>query len=454
MQNILLLIVFLEGFASVSLEVLYIRHLITFVGSNVLITSWIIGVFLFALSLGYYYGGKIKNQFMEKLSINLLISGVWIGMFSSNFVTSLFFFYEAPLEFKLLVYLCVSLIYPTYLMGQTVPIITNMIKAESVGEISGKTLFYSTLGSVLSSLTIPWIFMQYFGVQKTMVFLVSLLLILSLFSLILLSKKNNTFLKLNFNLKTNLLIAGFTFSIMTNILMSNSYLEDNAYSSYRIAQKDNIQYLVINEQAASGITQDGKGLEYLEYIKKIIKDIQINQKDILVLGSGGFTLSHNIKDNNNYTYIDIDPAIKKIAEEHFLKTKINGIFIPDDARNYLIVQKKKYDIIVVDVYSNHQSIPSHLLTQNFWKLTQEDIKQNGHIIINLILSSSLRDAFSQNILNTIESVYGQCTVEVLNKKEPRANVIVTCENHDKHSSIYNDDLLNHQKDYLNSKITN
>ena len=50
----------------------------------------------------------------------------------------------------------------------------------------------------------------------------------------------------------------------------------------------------------------------------------------LVLGAGGFTLSHR-EPNNRYTYVDIDPAIKGIAEQHFLRKAARGEFIADES---------------------------------------------------------------------------------------------------------------------------
>jgi hypothetical protein len=40
-----------------------------------------------------------------------------------------------------------------------------------------------------------------------------------------------------------------------------------------------------------------------------------------VLGAGGFTLSHR-EPLNRYTYVDIDPAIRAIAEREFLREPI------------------------------------------------------------------------------------------------------------------------------------
>lgn len=50
-------ILILEGFVTISVEILTIRQLIPFYGNSVIITSIIIGIFLLFLAFGYWRGG-------------------------------------------------------------------------------------------------------------------------------------------------------------------------------------------------------------------------------------------------------------------------------------------------------------------------------------------------------------------------------------------------------------
>ena len=56
------------------------------------------------------------------------------------------------------------------------------------------------------------------------------------------------------------------------------------------------------------------------------------------------------------------------------------------------------------------------------------LEPEGLLIANLILDSALATPYARNLLATIESVYGRCAVEVLQKKQLLANVVVTCRN--------------------------
>jgi hypothetical protein len=51
-----------------------------------------------------------------------------------------------------------------WLLGQTVPILTNLMLAQRSGEAAGRALYWSTLGSFLGSVTLSLVVMQLFGV--------------------------------------------------------------------------------------------------------------------------------------------------------------------------------------------------------------------------------------------------------------------------------------------------
>src|SRR5690606_37932388 len=185
---------------------------------------------------------------------------------------------------------------------------------------------------------------------------------------------------------------------------------------------------IVNSQNASFIGNGDTPLfaSYIGEIRKtLIEDLALKGGEVLVLGAGGFTLSID-ENRNRYTYVDIDPAIRKIAENHFLHKEINGDFKVDDARNYTKNTERKFDAVVVDVYSSHTSIPSHLVTKEFWASTRRILLEDGVMIANLILDGRLESPYSRNILATIESIYGRCSVDVLRRKAQSSNVEVVC----------------------------
>jgi hypothetical protein len=147
---------------------------------------------------------------------------------------------------------------------------------------------------------------------------------------------------------------------------------------------------------------------------------------VLVLGAGGFTLSHR-EPSNRYTYVDIDPKIREIAEARFLKAPIRGEFIVDDARRYVratgpalrrggggCVQQPHF-------HPRPPGDPRVLAGRppgagaGGRAAGQPDPRRQAS-----------KRPYARNLLATIESVFGRCGVEVLHKGKPLSNVIVSC----------------------------
>jgi hypothetical protein len=208
---------------------------------------------------------------------------------------------------------------------------------------------------------------------------------------------------------------------------------DTAYADYQIEAVTREGMLSprafrVNNQVASVIDNSEPPVyaRYVEHLRRILlEDLAYRNRDILVLGAGGFTLSHR-EPANRYTYVDIDPAIRTIAERDFLREPARGEFVAADARRFVIETKRRYDAVVVDVYSARTSIPGHLVTREFWRDTRHALKPGGVMLANLILDGQLASPYARNLLATIESAYGRCAVEVLSKAAARSNVIVTC----------------------------
>ena len=91
-----------------------------------------------------------------------------------------------------------------------------------------------------------------------------------------------------------------------------------------------------------------KGLNYIGYNR--IK----NFDDILVLGVAGGsvmkTLVNEIHFEGKITGVEIDPQVIDIANEYFdLKEIKNLNIVIDDAFEFVLKTKEKYDLIVIDI---------------------------------------------------------------------------------------------------------
>lgn len=414
---LLFTIILIEGYVVLSTELLAIRQTTPFIGSGTDTISIIIAAVLMPLAFGYQTGGtfkpyKLLNTFItvrKKLVLNIVCATaiLTLGM-SYRFLYS-FFYFLAKLDIndRLLqtsFYCALFIVIPIYLLGQTVPLITNFFPKDTAPRITGKILFISTVGSFLGATFSTLILMSTIGVNHTIT-----LNFLLLTTLVILLNKN----KKSFSVWSMVLLFSFGLILNSNIVLSRlNIVKNNRYATISISHNNGYNHLHTNHNYDSKYNPITKGKhEYIEFAEEIaINSIMNNEneppKEILVVGAGGFTFGHNDK-KNHYTYVDIDPDLKDIAEQRILKEPIgeNKIFVPEEIRAYLLYNKKKYDLIYLDAYLGGLSIPEHLVTQEFFQQVKNALNNNGVLITNFILSPNFKNTFTKSLDNTFRSVF-------------------------------------------------
>ncbi|HBC71861.1 MAG TPA: hypothetical protein DCZ38_03690, partial [Coxiellaceae bacterium] len=183
--NIILIVIFLEGFVSISIEILTIRQVIPVAGTSIIVTSLIIGIFLLFLAIGYWRGGLYRDNFTSILRRNFIIAAGLMGIGISYpfiayfFVTLEHYIATSNFLFILTAYLLLIIAPIIYLIGQTVPLSMNLMNPDKrIAETGGKVLFLSTLGSFLGAPLASLLFMEFFGVAWSVFINFSILIIM------------------------------------------------------------------------------------------------------------------------------------------------------------------------------------------------------------------------------------------------------------------------------------
>ncbi|MFK7839726.1 MAG: fused MFS/spermidine synthase [Bdellovibrionales bacterium] len=422
-------VIILEGYVVLSSELLAIRQTIPFVGSGTDTVSIIIAAVLMPLAFGYQAGGRFKPGFKEngkyqsirsKLIQNLFISMCILLIGLSYALINVFFMgaIEIGLTNRLLLttsYSLIFLVIPVYLLGQTIPLISNYFGREKLAKVTGKILFFSTFGSFLGAVFSTLVLMSFIGVHHT----VSLNFIILAGLIILLSRK-----KLS---EKNIIVIGIAacalFLNSEKVMDAFGIVENNKYNTITYIETDENgeigRNLVLNNNSSSLLTESGKKHDYVEFIEDIaINPIANNQndiKEILVIGAGAFTLGVD-DDTNLYDYLDIDASLLKISETLILKEELgtNKTFHPTPARAFLTQTEKKYDLIILDAYLGALTLPEHLVTQEFYGHVKSKLKDNGVIVGNFILSANFEDKFSRNLHATLKKVYPNLSRHAIN----------------------------------------
>ena len=419
---LLFALVFVEGFVSLDAEIVALRRLVPHVGSAITVTAPTIGFFLLALALGYQAGGRVATDYLTRVRRNFLIAAGLIAVGLAGPVADLLFSHLQPAPVAWLVLVGGVLCPVAWLLGQTVPILTNLLRHERAGARSGAALYWSTLGSFLGALTLSMLVMQWLGVGAAVLVCTGLLLAtVPALGGVAGGQRPSAVAALAIALA----------ALAVNLVLPQQL--ETAYATYRVEAVEIPGYVApevfrINNSPAS-ILDAGKPPRYARYIRRLrgllLDELGFRGRSVLVLGAGGFTLSHR-EPLNHYVYVDIDPAVKEIAERDFLREPVRGEFVAADARAHLRATAARHDAVVVDVYSALTSIPAHLVTREFWRATRDVLKPGGVLAANLILDRGLASPYARNLLATIEAEYGACAVEVLFRDRPLGNVLVTC----------------------------
>ena len=126
-----------------------------------------------------------------------------------------------------------------------------------------------------------------------------------------------------------------------------------------------------------------KGLNYIgfERIKKF--------ESILVLGVAGGsvikTLVDEVKFKGKITGVDIDQHIVDIANQYFkLNTIPNLEIVIDDAFEFVLKTKAKYDLIIIDIFQD-TTMPNFLFEDFFINRINELLNTNGFILFNTMV---------------------------------------------------------------------
>lgn len=434
---LLFFIILIEGYVVLACELLAIRQLIPFVGSGTETISIIISAVLLPLAIGYHVGGdsfkrafnRAKRKGKERLSVRKLllrniISSLTIFSLGLSYIFLEIFFgalEAANIHNRLLqtfIYCSVFLVTPVFLLGQTVPLVSNYFTKRKLSEITGKMLFFSTTGSFLGSVFSTIVLMTTIGVHNTVIITLGLLCVLAL----LLSRRFFSYEPF------------FCLFIITAVYALNSggtmrtfnIVSDSNYNLVRISEhkEEDARVMEINRSASSKLSAKRENnFAYWKYIQKTFLDPIASKngtpKDILIIGAGGFTIG--LEDTfNHYVFIDIDPKLKEVSEEFFLKEKLtpNKTFIPASARAFVRGHDKRYDLILVDAYTNVISLPMEVTTREFMLDTKKLLKDRGILIANAIMSPTFQDKFSVRYHNTFASVFPLFTRQIVSTYDP------------------------------------
>ena len=144
-----------------------------------------------------------------------------------------------------------------------------------------------------------------------------------------------------------------------------------------------------------------KGLKFIGFEK-----IQ-TMNQILVLGVAGGSVIKTLVDEIHFegkiTGVEIDKAIIEIANEYFHLDQIQNLeIVIDDAFEFVLKAKDKYDLIIIDVFQDVR-MPNFLFEKFFIDRICFLLNSKGFILFNTMVLSEQQKQLNQDFFDAFDT---------------------------------------------------
>ena len=375
-----------EGSAVMAAEICGIKLLAPIFGSSLYVWSSIMAVTLGGLASGYFMGGQLsKRPLKEKQLLIVLVSAiVFICLMSTISLYVNAIAYHLSLIPAVVLSSCVIIFPPMLCFGAASPLIISLLTSKTTesGENSGKIYAVSTVGGIVATFLCGFYLIPTYGIMYTLFMFAS---ILGLSSLMLIPIFKNK--KLYGILIIPLLISIYSFTHIQKNKFT-IFQTEGVFGKLEIRDEPQVSNpdIIIRRLLINNIVQTEMNLQsnqpVSDYINLFQKNLNYMPKgDALLLGLGGGVIA-NLLSQNEYrvTGVEFDERVIDVAKRFFYLNKNIATYC-DDARHYINVCDKKFNIIVFDLYKAEEQ-PSYVITQESLKKLKTLLTDNGVMLIN------------------------------------------------------------------------
>ena len=172
-----LLVFFLSGFAALLYQVIWQRLLVIFSGADVYSVTIIVAAFMVGLGLGSLAGGRLADRIGARACLwGFALAELGIGVFGllSKWLyydlLYLGFPYLAATPSVAAAVLLASLLWPTVLMGLSLPLLARALTASlgMTGRVIGSLYGWNALGAAAGALVGTWVLLPLFGLERSL----------------------------------------------------------------------------------------------------------------------------------------------------------------------------------------------------------------------------------------------------------------------------------------------
>ena len=437
-RNLILILFGISGMTALIYEIIWIRPLSLVFGSTIYAVSTIVASFILGLAIGSWLAGRFADRLKNPLQyfafaqigvgfygILLLpvfgaLPSIYLGLYQATYPNQTIFILAQILMAMAMITI------PATLMGTTLPFMMKTYSKESsfIGKDVGRLDASNSLGAFFGTLAAGFLFIPILGIHQSI--LVTATINIGLGTIILASKKytNIKYLGLIIVFLVPLLflypsydvelLAGnlfvdvspdYTMDDYENKLERQDVLfyKESLYQNVMVTSFESGDRLRLNGKVQCSTTADTvDGLIRMGFYPFDLFQYNYGTpKNALNIGLGCGITSKSLSEHIKTTTIEIDPVV--VEANKFFYDTIDHELIIDDARNWLLKNEKKFDLIVTE-----PSEPWHgngmLYTKEFFELMADNVSENG-LVSQWIPAWELVDEDMMIIYNTFHSVF-------------------------------------------------
>ncbi|MBA3748690.1 MAG: fused MFS/spermidine synthase, partial [Solirubrobacterales bacterium] len=412
----LAVIVFCVGLSILGAEIAAARLLAPYFGASTIVWANTIGIVLVALSVGYWYGGKLadRDPTRDGLYRIVLLSGLLLAAvpFAADpllgFAVDALDSISAGAFVGSLLGVTVLVAIPILVSGAVAPYALRLAVAdvEHAGTVSGRLYAISTVGSLLGTFSSALLFIPLIGTRRTFLVFGLVLVVIAAIGL-----ARARYLAAPLALAVLLTLPVGTVKGKTDFGSVVIHETDTEYQYARVVQDaDRTRILELNEgQAVHSVRRPGSYLTGDYWDEMLVLPFAGSgraPRSIAILGNAAGTTARAYGHFFPATRIDaveIDGELTDIGRRYFDLRGPQLHTHAADARPFLRRTKQRYDAIVVDAY-RQPYIPFYLSTREFFALARERLRPGGVLLVNVghpersdrlekVLSATLADIF-------------------------------------------------------------
>lgn len=391
-------VVFICGAVVMIYEITGSRILAPFIGTSTYIWTSLIGVILAALSVGYWIGGRMADRRPDvKILATAIITAA--GLIGLTIVVKdivLSFLAAMPFGLEIKAVLAGLLLFApaSVALGFVTPyaVKLRMNSLGDAGKTVGRLYALSTVGSIAGTFTAGFVMIPFVGSVRTLYIISAVLVAASLLLVpFALSRRNaSVLLLLGFGVLIN---EGSAYAMRHSAGLSDI---DTQYSRVQVfrsvdptTQKPITAMTFDPYSTQSAIFTDSDELVF-EYTKfyHLIRAIRPDFQRSLMIGGAGYSFPKAYLSSYPQATLDvveIDPAMTKIAREHFrLKDDPRLNIFHEDGRAFLNrADSGIYDTVMMDAFGSLFSIPFQLTTREAVEHIHRILNDSGVVVFNL-----------------------------------------------------------------------